>query len=290
MQRRVRSFDGTVISYDVTSGTSEIWLVFLHGVGGDLTAWNHERAYLRRAGIKSLAIDLRGHGVSDRPPQFDQYELEAFTQDVREVIEREQISKYILVGHCFGGMIASCYQARWPNEAAGYVFIDTTYRAPAALRYVFRDHPYFRGLLNYLLDHETLRTSAFVHVDFDQYVGTSDWNYHRILSDISHTTWRSWLYTYEHLANFDGRAALRSIRKPTLILEGTADLIFPPAIAEKIHQLVPHSRLKLLLNASHILVINQPKDIAESIYVFYEEIRNPSHKPRRKLELAPKRV
>lgn len=272
MQRRVRSFDDTVIVYDSMPGTTATWLFFVHGAGGDLRAWDQERAWFRKHQVSTLAIDLRGHGLSARPDKFEAYELVAFAQDIQAVLDKEQITKYILVGHCFGGMVTMTHHQLYPNTALGYVLVDTTYKAPRALTHIFRHHAFFVGFVNRLLASEHLRRSSFVHVDFAQFVGSRDWDYHRIFSDITHTSFKSWLYTYEHLALFNATKALQSIRRPTLILEGTADSIFPPNISQKIHALVPHSALELFPGQNHLIVLNAAEALVKSIFSFMNKV------------------
>ncbi|MGI9658210.1 MAG: alpha/beta hydrolase [Gaiellaceae bacterium] len=56
--------DGVVIRGEL-SGKAERWAILLHDVGDDLDSWGVMRGELISAGMRVLALDLRGHGASD---------------------------------------------------------------------------------------------------------------------------------------------------------------------------------------------------------------------------------
>ena len=94
MEKSIVSFDGTQIYYRI-SRKSDFFLVFLHGLGGSINAWFQEEKILSDTGRSSLAIDLRGHGRSDRPNQFSAYRMENFARDIEMILKKEKIKKKI---------------------------------------------------------------------------------------------------------------------------------------------------------------------------------------------------
>ena len=269
--KKVRSFDDTYINYSVKKSKNDLCLVFIHGAGGDLTAWSKELEFFQREGYSTLAIDLRGHGLSDRPSHLNDYELDKFAQDIQVVLDKEKITKFVIIAHCFGGMVAMEFQRLYPNIAQKYVLIDTTSKAPQRLKTVrFLGSPLL-PVFNFLLQSRFMDKKNFNHVDFDKFVGTGDFNAERIYSDISHTSIRSWLFTYEHIARFDGREALKNITVPVLIIHGEADKVFNIEKAIEINGLVDKSVLDIIPKANHIIVINNPDILNEKIHNFLKE-------------------
>ncbi len=274
MQKNIRSFDGVRIHYDVSIRKTphKPFLVFLHGAGGDLTAWKKERAFFHGRGFSTIAIDLRGHGLSERPNHVADYALEYFAKDVAAVVQKEGISKFILVGHCFGGMVAIVFHKLFPVPAKGYVLIDTTYKAPQPLKAIFKHHPFFTSVVNFILTHEDIHAAHFSHVNFEKFVGTGDWNVMRIYSDITHTTFKSWLFTFENVANFNGIRTLKNMRRPVLIIEGKKDSVFNILVAQKIKNLTRMSTLDIIPQANHIIVINNPAIVEKEILRFVQAL------------------
>ncbi len=103
MDMRLDSFDGTNIFYDYRKGRIPLCLVFLHGVAGNWTVWKKEIDFFSKKGFTTLAIDLRGHGCSDAPTAFEKYKMTNFSKDVRKIIHKEKIKKFVLIGHSLGG-------------------------------------------------------------------------------------------------------------------------------------------------------------------------------------------
>ena len=270
MQREVKSFDGVKISYDIER-VSKKFLILLHGAGGDLNAWKKERKNFHKKGLSTIAIDLRGHGLSDRPKGVRDYKLDKFAKDVQAVIEKEKIRNFVMAGHCFGGIVAINYYKLYPKMAKAYVLIDTTYKAPQRLKFFFKNSKLMH-FMNNLLSREKTR-KKFKRVNFSKFVGTKDIDLRRIYSDITHTTLKSWLYTYQNIAKFDGTKTLEEMSQPVLIIEGQDDIIFNVLVAKKMHNLVKESKLQIVPRANHIIVINNPGILERDIYKFVESLK-----------------
>ncbi|OGK35984.1 hypothetical protein A3A93_05165 [Candidatus Roizmanbacteria bacterium RIFCSPLOWO2_01_FULL_38_12] len=272
MQKKITSFDGTQINYSLSKNSeNDAYLVFLHGLGGDLTAWKKELNFFKSKGISTLAVDLRGHGKSDRPDLLDKYKLEYFARDVKTIIDHEKIKKLIIVGHCFGGVVTIMFHKLFPNLAKSYILVDTTYKAPDKLEYLRKKHPYLINIMNLIVGNMNLRKKYFSHVDFSRFEGTSDYDMRRIYSDITNTTLKSWLFTFQTLGKFNGVKILKSMKKPVLVVVGQNDTIFDVLKAKKINSLVTGSELKIIPDANHIVVFNNPIELQNLIFKFVKK-------------------
>ena len=97
--------EGVRIAYEA-SGQGRA-LILLHGWCGDRTWWTHagyvdvlEREY------RVLNVDLRGHGLSDKPHDPSDYSDEALIGDVLAVAGAESVERFAVWGLSFGGAIA----------------------------------------------------------------------------------------------------------------------------------------------------------------------------------------
>lgn len=267
----IKSFDGTTIYYEIDLSPHKKYLVFLHGLGGDLTAWNKERDGFRKLGYKTLALDLRGHGLSGRPKHIESYNMEYFTNDVIEILKKEKIEKPVIIGHCFGGMVTIALEGIHPGTSQALVLVDTSYKSP-----------YFSGIVAHnillnkivsLITKHTPKKHLLKHTDYSKFFGTSDFDLKRILNDILHTSLRSYLLSVENILSYDAKTLLGKISVPTLIVEGANDLIFPPKVAEDLASRIKTAELDFIPNANHILVLNNPLDLVTTITRFLKKIR-----------------
>ncbi len=68
-----------------------------------------------------IGLDLRGHGHSDKPGG---YTLLTLLADLRALVDTLELTRYVLVGHSLGGVVASAFTAIYPNEVEALVLID----------------------------------------------------------------------------------------------------------------------------------------------------------------------
>lgn len=270
--KKIVSFDKTKINYDIKREQNDLFLVFIHGAGGDLSAWNKERDFFHKKGYSTLAIDLRGHGLSDRPINIDDYKLENFARDLKVILDEERIEKFIIIAHCFGGMIAIEFQKLYPDLAQKYILIDTTGSAPRRVKAAMFCSTPFLSLMEWITKRDK-GDSKYCHVDFNKFVGTNDWDWKRIYSDITHTTLSSWLFTYKNIASFDGEEVLKNVKVPVLIIHGDKDRVFNLSKAIAMNDLIANSTLDVVKGANHIIVINNPDEINIRIEKFLEKTK-----------------
>ncbi|MDO8516800.1 MAG: alpha/beta hydrolase [Nanoarchaeota archaeon] len=272
MQKNIKSFDGVRINYDIFRiKNKKRFLVFIHGLGGDLSCWKKERAFFHKKGIPTIAIDIRGHGKSDKPEFSKGYKLENFAKDIYPIIKKEKIPEFVLIGHCFGGMVTILFHKLHPKLAKSYVLISTTAKPQSILKSFFNENKIFVKWLTNELEIENSK-QKIKYRDYSPFIGKGDWNVFRIYSDIIHTSLRAWILTLKKLAGFDGGEIIKTIKQKVLILEGEDDSVFDVKKAKQIHKLIKNSKLVIIPHANHILTLNNPKSIEKEILEFNEKL------------------
>lgn len=266
------SFDGIKISYNIyTVDASSRWLIFLHGLGGDLNAWNEERVALQNLGYSTVAIDLRGHGLSDRPRYEGAYDISHFAHDILAVLKTENIENPILVGHCFGAMVTLYLEAYYPHTSSAIVLIDTSYKPPLFGKIV-ADHRILNSIISLVARHGPDAHKA-EHVNAAQFKGLSEFSTKRIFSDVLHTSLKSYFAVSQYIIHMDLRTLLKKILVPSLIISGTDDLIFPPELEDDLRRRLHTKYIDYINGGNHMVVINNPEDVAIDIKKFLNKLR-----------------
>lgn len=102
-------------------------MVFIHGLDSWRGTWRQPADALQQRGIRSLAVDLRGHGESPLGSAED-FGPRALAADVRAAVCRAGLLKggarIVLVGHSMGGLVAMHYAAAYPQDLAALVIED----------------------------------------------------------------------------------------------------------------------------------------------------------------------
>jgi pimeloyl-ACP methyl ester carboxylesterase len=114
-----------------TLASGDAAILAVHGLGQ--TAWIWSPVARRIAGPhgprRLVAMDLRGHGLSDAPTEDGAYDLDVQGGDVVAVAEGADLlrglgPRIVLVGHGFGGVVATRAAAILGPRCAGLVLVD----------------------------------------------------------------------------------------------------------------------------------------------------------------------
>lgn len=105
------SKDRTRIAYDV-AGTGPV-LLLLHGGGQTRRVW-HETGYVdrRRARFTVVAVDLRGHGESDKPTTVEAYQIDCLCEDLLAVADAAGAGRFTIWGFSYGANVGRYLAAR----------------------------------------------------------------------------------------------------------------------------------------------------------------------------------
>lgn len=256
--------------WQLAVGSENRPVVLLPGLGGSLPAWNLVRAHLTKAGWSTLALDLRGHGQSDRPPSQTAYRMDNYCQDLVEVFDQLHVSHPILVGHCLGGMVAMTLAARRLYPLKRLVLVATAAQLPGWGRRWLKKVSLIK-LLNWSLK---VMPDFWLkdQVNYDRFIGTRDYDWGRIFGDILHTSPRSYFWLLENLAAWQAADILPQINVPTLVIAGTDDQVTPPAMAQELVAKIPDSKLAILPATNHLPLLNSPELLANQIVDFLSDI------------------
>jgi pimeloyl-ACP methyl ester carboxylesterase len=107
-------------------GEADPGILLIHGLSN--TAWSWSPVARRMPASRHVvAMDLRGHGLSDAPT--DGYDEATFAGDVLAVAEGSGLlatadDRVVLAGHGFGAIVAAWAAAKMGERCAGLVLVD----------------------------------------------------------------------------------------------------------------------------------------------------------------------
>lgn len=97
-------------------------MLLVHGLASSARLWDGMAAALAGEGWHAVAVDLRGHGESDRPD--DGYGFEVILDDIRRVMEAHDLERPLFVGQSWGGNLAVEFGWAHPELVSGVVPVD----------------------------------------------------------------------------------------------------------------------------------------------------------------------
>ena len=262
----VQAPDGTLVQlYLSTDRLCRPPCLLLHGSGDGAFVWNEVAAELNDS-CDLVALDLRGHGNSQWSAAGD-YRLETHVTDVRSAIEALGLDSFFLIGHSLGGRIGIHIAHAYGRRVRGMVLADSGPELSGAGREVARDN--LRGSFQiYRSAHEYARRLSGV-----QSLVTPE-RIARLASEALRPCGGGFrLKTDPTIVDFDSECdlaedsqlwkMLAEIRCPVLVVRGFGSAMLSRQTAERITRTLPRGTLKILPQAGHALMMDNPVQFAQ---------------------------
>lgn len=122
--RRVRLADGTALRVAESGDREAPPVLLLHGWGASVYMWRDWFAPLAQAGFRAIAVDLPGHGMSDKPDAPGRYSLDAMVGAVRELLEVERLPAPHVVAQSMAGTVSLALAERGEVALGGLVLVN----------------------------------------------------------------------------------------------------------------------------------------------------------------------
>jgi pimeloyl-ACP methyl ester carboxylesterase len=239
--------DGVKLYYE-EAGVGEPPILLVHGWTCDHTYFAPQFGHFS-TNHRVVAVDLRGHGQSDKPEQ--DYAPSIFADDLAWLSGELGLGKPVVIGHSLGGVIAMELAVRHPELPAAVVLLDAPIVWPPDGRALaeqlipaFQSPGYRevqRGFIEAALFAPTdnpLRKAHIVEMlcSTPQYVLTS---------------------SYEEMLNWDGAAAAQACRVPVLNLSSARS----PNDSARLTELCPQVVHGQTVGAGHFNQLEVPDQV-----------------------------
>ncbi|MHB1223113.1 MAG: alpha/beta fold hydrolase [Gemmatimonadaceae bacterium] len=122
--RFVRLLTGERVRIVTAGPASAPPVVLVHGWACSVYSWRHQLPALAAAGFHAVAIDLRGHGLSDMEASDDLYTSQAMAEFLVRTLDALELDRVALVGHSLGAAIAARLAMRQPARVARLAVIS----------------------------------------------------------------------------------------------------------------------------------------------------------------------
>ncbi|MCX6702871.1 MAG: alpha/beta fold hydrolase [Candidatus Wolfebacteria bacterium] len=105
LEKWVDTKNGKIFYYLDESFPGKSFLIFIHGLSANHTTWLSFIEAARERGYNSLALDLRGHGLSDKAKRKSLYATDVFSEDLDLILKAENIKNGIIISKAPQGAI-----------------------------------------------------------------------------------------------------------------------------------------------------------------------------------------
>jgi pimeloyl-ACP methyl ester carboxylesterase len=122
VMRRTATVDGHVMSYLEAGPAHGQPVVLIHGLASDSQTWDKAIGPLNECGLRVIAVDLLGHGESDKP--HGGYLLDDFARQLHGLFGEIGLGAATLCGHSLGGAIAVHFGYHFPQHVSRLVLVS----------------------------------------------------------------------------------------------------------------------------------------------------------------------
>lgn len=239
--------------------------MFIHGLSGSSSAWNEYENYFKNR-YNIISLDLRGHGKSFRPENISDYEFKKFSEDIYNILKKENIKETNIISHSLGSLIAIQFHKDYPKIVNSMLLISPHY-APNKIKFSKLLLSFIKTIKLVLIINKKKKGN---HVNYKNYQNTGDWNLRRMYADIKNTGLKSFIYSTIKSYEVDYEEYIKTIKTPAWIVHGKKDTIFPISGSENISKILKNSKIIILDNANHIIVLNNFKELSKIINKFMQ--------------------
>lgn len=241
-------------------------VLLVHGLGSSTLDWELQIPVLA-AHHRVVALDVRGHGRSDKPRQ--RYRIADFAGDVAALIEHLQLPPVHLVGISMGGMIGFQLGVDQPQLLRSLTIVNS---APEVKAQKPSDYLQIakRWTLARLLPLDTT-AKALARLLFPK-PEQADLR-RKVVERWPRNDKRAYLASLDAIIGWGVRERLGRITCPTLVISADRDYT-PLAQKQAYVDELPDARLLVIDDSRHATPLDQPERFNRSLLAFMQEVEN----------------
>lgn len=254
-----------------THGKQSILLI--HGFGGTYSGLEGLSELLAEH-HNILGLDLPGYGLSE--PLKRKHTLKNYAHFLDDFCATTEFHKITVVGHSFGADIAIMFAAMHPDKVEKLVLVSPVLFGRKNVAQLGRFYYSFVAKMPPRIRHRLLHNHALTWLstmsNFKQAdkqtrakVLRDDYVNDHLMTD------RPIIESYFSLLSTPFFKTASQITVPTLILAGDDDMLSPVDEMERLHNVIPDSKLQIIKASGHFLPIEEPKKVHDKINTFLKK-------------------
>lgn len=242
-------------------------VVCVHGWGCSVYSYRLLMPLLAAHGFRAVAMDLQGHGLSDKPADAGLYTLDELVRSVLDTMDALGVQRATMVGHSMGGPICARLAVVQPERVTGLALLapagfgeEQWIRVGSAVtpRFVAPVLPYLlrRWLVGAVLRFAYGTLYRPTARDVDEYWAPSQYTgYARGMWDL--------LHRFDWKAGADREFA--TIQVPTVVIAGTRDHFVVRRWVKRYAEVIRHATFMRIEGCGHVVAEEIPTAVSDAV-------------------------
>jgi pimeloyl-ACP methyl ester carboxylesterase len=242
----------------VNYGKGSDAIVLIHGWTCNLDNWRDQIPdFAKRTHV--IALDLPGHGESDKPQIA--YTMDLFASAVEAVMKNAKVKRAVLIGHSMGTPVARQFYRKYPQQTLGIVVVD------GALRQFFP-----KSLMDRMI--AGFRAPNYRDVVAQMFGGMLGPNLptdakERIKSSAENTPQHVLVSAMEGMAD-NAIWGLDKIDVPVLAIMAK-NPFYPPTLEAQMREVAPNMDFQMWDGVGHFIMMEKPKEFNATVLEFLDK-------------------
>ncbi len=210
---------------------------------------------------KAIIYDQRGTGKSELSEiNSRSITMDLMVKDIEAIRKELNLKEWVILGHSFGGILASYYTSKHPTKVSGLILSSSgglDMSLFSTLNITGRLTSLQRDSLNYWTRKiQNGDTTHYASLQRGKYLAPAYLNDKSYVPKVAerltqgNSEINALVYQDMRRIDYDVSEELKEFEKPVLIMQGKYDII-PLAVSEKAHTAFKRSKLLVLPNSSH---------------------------------------
>lgn len=270
-EKWIETENGKVFYYTNTPFTGRPTVVFVHGLSSNHTTWTNITKALHAQNFNSIAVDLRGHGLSDKRKTRSLYQFSVFSDDLYQILKAERVNRAVLVGYSFGGYVALDFAVRHSELVDGLILISANYVNPLVYKGIGFLTPICYGflqLLSFLLLWQKKKRYSY----YEHGKGRGYW--HSVWMGLNTMPLSVNFWMLSQVGKLDFRKTVGTIQAQTLIIRAKHDPFLSRAEAEDMARAMPNAKIIVSNHKNHFLASQSQDEVSKIILDFLHDHEN----------------
>lgn len=239
-------------------------IILIHGYTDSSRSWSLLAGPLRAAlpGRRIIAVELRGHGISDAPECC--YGPDNLAHDVKGAMDGLGIAKADLIGHSLGSITAAEMAASYPDRVNRVVLLSSATAIPKeATEWLWQEIPALPAKIDPAGD--------FMQAWFTNPNPVPQDFLTREMAESARIPKHVWTGVLTGLTTHDWTMLAPQIKAPVLVLWGDQDGLFGPQSQDLLKTALPGAKHQTYPGLGHNFFWEQPDQAAGDIAAFLQE-------------------
>ncbi len=238
-------------------------LLLIHGLGSSIRDWEEQIPVFSKK-FQVIAVDLRGHGKTDKPK--GPYSIKMFAEDIAELLNNLENKQVNILGISLGGGVALQFAVDYPDFVKSLIIVNSTSEVRVdsfKQKREFIKRTFIIKLVGMKKMGEVLAPRLFIKPEQEE-------KRIKLIERWAENDKKAYLAALYTLKGWSVQDKLNSILSPTLVIGSDEDYT-PSSIKEEYTALIPNAKFVEVEDARHALPMEKPEEFNEIVMKFLLE-------------------